>query len=229
MASQEEEECFIPLVGQRVFGAGIKRKRIAFVPATSTENLTAPTTPETASVADRYLEIVLKKGSKANDADSEPSRASNAPPAPSIHTVCAVCKQPISADTGEAVEAHESSIVHQLCLEHSHPPSHLDRQHVGLKYLTRYGWDPDSRLGLGARADGIRAPVKRRQKRDTVGIGFGEGGEDEMVKKSAVKKEEKGVRLNATQVRAMNDESRKGAENLRHAFYGQDLEKYGLD
>lgn len=42
-----------------------------------------------------------------------------------------------------------------------------------MRYLSSYGWDPDSRLGLGATGrEGIREPVRTRPKNDTVGLGM---------------------------------------------------------
>ncbi len=213
-----DEDYFLPLQDQRVFGAGIKRKRIAFVPASSNE--TSVSTPKSTSVGSRYLSIVLPTAS-ATEVDSQ--RISRPP----IKT-CAVCKQPISsADSTSTVTSHESSIAHQVCLEHSHPPSHLDREHVGLKYLSTYGWDPDSRRGLGARSEGIRIPIKPKEKRDTAGLREREE-DGQTVRKKTIKtkKEEKVVRLNAKEVRLKEQEAKHRAEQLRRSLYGPDLEKY---
>ena len=66
---------------------------------------------------------------------------------------------------------HEASIAHQVCIPHSHPPSHIDRIRPGLKYLSFYGWNADSRLGLGVNGDGIRIPIKTKLKNDNRGLG----------------------------------------------------------
>ena len=87
---------------------------------------------------------------------------------------CEICNFPINpqaATASTAIANHESTIAHMVCLAHSHPPSHLDRTRQGFKYLSAYGWDPDSRQGLGVTGEGIRAPVKAKMKNDTVGLG----------------------------------------------------------
>ncbi|EHY52811.1 hypothetical protein HRR83_007638 [Exophiala dermatitidis] len=247
----DDEDYFLPVEDQRVFGAGIRRKRIAFVPATSSESALPTTTARTsnsASAESRYLSIVLPKSNseKSNQKQNE----NNHTAAPVIardeqthldpatvgggneDVICPVCKQPIvSTDGKPAMEAHEASIAHQVCLEHSHPPSHLDREHVGLRYLETYGWNPDSRKGLGARQEGIRIPIKPKEKKDTAGLRETLEDEDHDIKtiqrKARAKKEDKVVRLNAKQVRIKDMEAKKKAEKLRRVFYGgQDLEQY---
>jgi len=223
----EDEDYFIPLQDQRVFGAGIKRKRIAFVPAaTSTEpSFVVQKDTKPTNAGDRYLSIVLNKQKAPADTGE---RAVSAPPVLDREELCAVCKQPLPADARRSVgEAHESSIAHQVCLQHVHPPSHLDRQHVGVKYLAEYGWDPDSRKGLGARQEGIVVPIKAKAKKDTVGLGHGVQ-EEESLKKRRVAPKREGpiVKLNAKEVRKREDEARKRADRLRHSLYGPDLEKY---
>ena len=70
----DEEDYFIPLQDQRVFGAGIKRKRVQFVPSTD-PNLTTTTsksqkTASSSSIGDTYLSIVLPRST------SEPAQQS---------------------------------------------------------------------------------------------------------------------------------------------------------
>jgi hypothetical protein len=125
------------------------------------------------------------------------------------------------------VGVHESSIAHQVCLEHSHPPSHLDKDHVGLRYLKGYGWDPDNRKGLGARQEGIRIPVKAKEKNDTVGLREQNDEEDEKApRRRAAKKEDPMIRLDAGKVRKQELQAKKRAEKLRATFYGPDLKQY---
>ena len=112
------------------------------------------------------------------------------PPKESAQTYCDVCNLPISdpqsqsqqEPTSTSTRPHEASLAHQVCLKHSHPPSHLDRTRAGMRYLSTYGWNPDSRLGLGAPGrEGIREPLKGRIKHDTAGLGSGldkDGGPD---------------------------------------------------
>ncbi|KAI1624585.1 hypothetical protein EDD37DRAFT_417918 [Exophiala viscosa] len=225
--ADEDEDYFLPVQDQRVFGAGIKRKRIAFVPASSSESSIPSTTKpqESTNIASRYLSIVLPKESRKVEEPDEKELEQVAT------EICPVCKQPLSSsdDTVTTIDthAHESSIAHQVCLQHIHPPSHLDREHVGVKYLEAYGWDPDSRAGLGARQEGIRIPIKPKEKHDTAGLreiveDDGRGTKTRI----KVKKEDRVIRLDAKKVRVMEMEAKKRAEKFRKSFYGPDLEKY---
>jgi G-patch domain len=228
--AEEDDECFIPLEDQRVFGAGIKRKRIAFVPSSTLESVTSTPT-ETASTRshDRYLSIIQKRRDvpPENIECQSPIITTYAKP---TRPLCSICHLPLSAsdaatdtenDSNTAKASHESSIAHQVCLTHSHPPSHLDREHVGLKYLSTYGWDPDSRQGLGAKGEGIRVPIKGKIKNDTSGLGVDTGGGGK-----AQKQKPPLVRLNAKQVRQQEAEGKKRAARLRDTFYCKDLEQY---
>jgi hypothetical protein len=228
--AEEDDEYFLPLEDQRVFGAGIKRKRIAFVPSSTLESVASTPTKASATTSyDRYLSIIEKK--RDEDAQSTEAQSPTATPiSEAPQNLCPICHLPLSAsDTGIdtatgptlSKSSHESSIAHQVCLSHSHPPSHLDREHVGLKYLSSYGWDPDSRQGLGIRGEGIRAPIKGKIKNDTTGLGVDA--------KSGVKTQKQPqpvVRLNAKQVRLQEAEGKKREAKLRDAFYGKDLEQY---
>ncbi|MCJ1328659.1 hypothetical protein MMC10_005336 [Thelotrema lepadinum] len=80
MASfSDDEEYTIPLQDKRVFGAGIKRKRVKFVPATRDEDagetslITAPGRDK--SAAERYLGIVLR-GEDGNERESDRKQGS---------------------------------------------------------------------------------------------------------------------------------------------------------
>ena len=230
MATEDDDEYIIPLKDQRVFGAGIKRKGIAFIPAAPLETTLPANGRSISSAADRYLSIVLPKNEAQQKIDESGEYAAeelvNVVP-----TTCAVCNQQIASGDKVATDAHESSIAHQVCLEHSHPPSHLDRGHVGLRYMTGYGWDPDSHRGLGAREDGIRMPIKAKEKNNTTGLREQEHEDDVKVnkkKKPKSKTEDKiTVRLNAKEVRKREGEAKKRAEKLRASFYGSsDVEKY---
>ena len=229
--SSDDDEYFLPLQDQRVFGAGIKRKRVQFVPSSSGATATADSTqPNEAkkNAGDHYLSIVLKRQpptkEKIADAASEPTTEIVQPAA----ILCEICNlalttPPPDATTSEAkitTAPHEASVAHQVCLAHSYPPSHLDRRRAGLKYLSSYGWDPDSRLGLGADGEGIRAPIKAKEKRDTAGLGV-------VVKKNAGMKERVVKRLGAKEVRKGVEDERKKGDRLREMFYrDENVEKY---
>ena len=227
-----EEEYFVPLEDQRVFGAGIKRKRVNFIAATETD--TAPRPPgasTTSGSADRYLSIVFNRLKSENlSASSGPVEATASlqteSPSASGPLLCDICKLPMkSADDSPADTSrpHEASIAHQVCLTHSHPPSNLDRNRPGVKYLSSYGWDPDSRLGLGATGGGIRMPIKGTPKNDTVGLGVDIKGE---AKKTGLvaKKIEK---LDAGRVRKEEERGRRVGARLNEMFYRNDeVERY---
>lgn len=234
---EEEDEYFVPLTDQSVFGAGIKRKRVHFVSSTSLSATTSAAPPPSKSdknndVADTYLSIVLKHHndhlpSSSEDAHPQSKISTTTPQGRAGDEICSICQLPLSSsgdntNTARAeIKPHESSLAHQVCLKHSHPPSHLDRERPGLKYLSSYGWDPDARVGLGAEGrEGIRAPIKGVMKKDTVGLGV-------INKKKAIVENKEVKKLDAKQIRTKELEARKKGERLRQMFYGkEDVEKY---
>lgn len=236
----EDGDYFVPLVDQRVFGAGIKRKRIDFIPASDSSTSLPSTTPSPrpTDLGAKYLSIVLggeqrERDNVSKDLGNDDNTTKATAQSQQQERICTVCKQPVSKmeEGGEANAAaapHESSIAHQVCLEHSYQPSHLDRGRVGVKYLTAYGWDVDSRRGLGARQEGIRIPIKVNEKRDTAGLRETVDVEDQVREKTktTVKKEDKVIRLDAKAVRKMDVEAKKRAERMRQSFYGPDLDQY---
>ncbi|KAJ5424310.1 hypothetical protein N7491_009526 [Penicillium cf. griseofulvum] len=219
MAS-EDEDYFLPPEAVRPFSSGVRRKRVQFVRSSDLDTTTAPTPSSSSgtSIADKYLSIVM----------SQQSNTIPPPPtvAPAASEFCDVCNLPLPqqapADaTGKKTLPHEASLAHQICLAHSHPPSHLDRTRSGLRYLSTYGWDPDSRLGLGASGrEGIREPIKPRVKHGTAGLGTGidQDGDPLPPRPPPVKVQ----KLNSKQVRKKAAEDKKRAERVRKAFYQND-------
>ena len=228
---EEEEEDLIPLQDQTVFGTGIKRKRVRFVPAQSDPPFSA--NPITSKTGDRYLSIVLRDlglstaGKSLGDGPEEVSEATFQSPLTtsdnSAERLCEICQLPIASIERNPISSakpHEASLAHQVCLSHSHPPSHIDRRRLGLKCLSSYGWDPDSRLGLGAIGDGIRVPIKVKVKNNTLGLGIKENG-------AIQKRPEKTEKLDARQVRHKEQELRRKQQKLQELFYrNDDVEKY---
>lgn len=217
---------------QIIFGAGIKRRRIDFVPApiAPTQAIeSAPRTTLSISPGDRYLNIVLKNSASRevhNCTSNEvphPERIATQRRVDVKGALCGICDLPIDLPgdaTSTASTNHESTIAHMVCLTRSHPPSHLDRSRQGLKYLSSFGWDPDSRQGLGATGKGIRAPIKAKVKNDTVGLGA-------KTKGAAKPLDAKVKRLDAKQVRKKDMEDRRKQERLQEMFYrNDDVEKY---
>ena len=265
---EDEDEYFLPLQDQRVFGAGIRRKRVPFVRSseqhqqhlsTTRVSSSEPATPSTStgqSIANKYLSIVLSSKSKSNPAtpSTQSQTRPESEPGSSLRPhseqkeeveedveICPVCNLPYTTPTHGASEGgidggiggsrhiHEATLPHQLSLPHSHPPSHLDRTRPGLRYLAAYGWDPDSRVGLGPQGrEGIREPVKGKVMEDTVGLGAvvpevkdksGDKGGRGRVQKKKV--------LNAKEARKGQLEERKKGERLRELFFqDEDVLRY---
>lgn len=230
MTADENDDGFddiddIPLQHKKPFGSGLRRNEIKFVPASSEDAEAANQQRDKTkgqSISDFYLSMVLKK--------PEPAATQKEPAKP---PVCDICSMPLTT-TGESASSstnnnrktgghHEASIAHQVCLAHSHPPSALDRSRMGMTVLAAQGWDPDSRVGLGAAGQGTQYPVKAKPKEDRLGVGV------VVPKDGAAKKKEKEKPklLDAKKVRKMAAEDRKRADRLQRELFGRvDLEKY---
>jgi hypothetical protein len=230
----DEETHEVPLQHQRAFGSGIRRNTVKFVPSTDPGSSIPISNPSRKSVSDIYLSLVLPAESNDNTRTPPPNLAIPSPSegASSEQHVCGVCNLPLSASAGlsdpleitapqTSLRPHEASLVHQICLTHSHPPSHLDRNRKGLTYLSSYGWDPDARLGLGVSGQGIQFPIKTKPKDDKMGIGA------VLPKEADRRKKEKKEKLDAGKVRKLHEKDKKKAEKLRDLFYrNDDVERY---
>lgn len=259
----DDEDYYLPLEDQRVFGAGIRRKRVPFV-RSGELNTTAGSSSTGTNIADTYLSIVLKQQNTSKTSPSTPTNThtyTNAPediippprtthsapptadtiaPAPpvptdnverpkgSARTYCDVCNLPLSDPQSQSQSQettsrpHEASLAHQVCLKHSHPPSHLDRTRAGMRYLSTYGWDPDSRLGLGAAGrEGIREPLKGRIKHDTAGLGSGLDKDGDPIK-APLPVKNKVVKLNPKEMRRKEAEAKRRGEKMRNLFFQND-------
>ncbi|KAL9125974.1 MAG: hypothetical protein Q9217_004889 [Psora testacea] len=219
----------LAITEQKLFGAGLKRKHIDFVHA-ATDQAQVEVPRPYKSVRDSYLSIVLKEGASPKKNDTSGLEVSNDGPSPTSdlaalnkQAVCGICNIPVQTNQATAIATasrpHDLSLAHQVCLRHSYPASHLDRNRQGIKYLTSYGWDPDSRLGLGASGEGVRAPIKAKLKNDTLGLGviIPEG-------KRRLKRVEL---LDAGKVRKKDRQERKKWEKLQEKFYqSEDVERY---
>lgn len=212
-----DDEYEIPLQNQRVFGAGIKRKRVQFVPAKQDLSSSAKQEKSSVSVSDAYLSLVLPRSHPSSNRTSQDS--------PLDERACEVCHLPIRSEAGDGVpdssaRSHDTSIAHQVCLEHSHPPSHIDRKRKGLLYMQNHGFDVDARKGLGVQAQGIKHPIKIARKEDTLGIGA-KLPQGKLPKKKEIKT------LDAKKVRKKHEEDGQSLARLRDAFYqSEDVERY---
>lgn len=217
----------IPLHHKKPFGSGLRRNEIKFVPA-STEDSEVTKQPGTdekgKSISDFYLSMVLKKA----DSSMQDQAAAEAT---TTEETCEICSLPLTSDPTSASTSpdssrpagrHEASIAHQVCLAHSHPPSAVDRNRMGLAVLESQGWDPDARTGLGASGQGVHHPVKARPKDDHLGIGV------VVPKDFRVKREkEKPKLLDAKKVRKMASDDRRRMDRLQQQIFGKvDLERY---
>lgn len=230
----EEAEPLVPLQDQRVFGAGVKRKRVTFVPAEaiSTQNATKSTNHSASAVGDRYLSLVLEDRRTTTESrvdknvDPKSTASTIIEKSNAENVLCEICDLPIESGSDGSfvgVKPHESSLVHQLCLPHSRPPSHLDRNRHGLKYLSSYGWDPDSGLGLGATGAGIRVPIKGKLKNDTIGLGMeleGKKGTKVSQEKQVKKQDAKSVR------KRVHDDTIRRKRLQEMFYYNEDVERY---
>lgn len=229
----DDEEYEIPLRDQRMFGSGLKRKRVQFVQSSHSDAQNTPTrSKQEVTAAEKYLAIVLGKRvtnksfheqvGEAAQPDASPVAQEQEEHTQALSTglvqapLCEICSRPLPRD--ETTSAHESSLVHQVCIQHSHPPSHIDRERRGLAVLQSYGWDPDRRQGLGAAGGGILYPVKARENAARAGLG---------AEASKVIEAPRSVKLDAGKARQAEKDSQKHKDMLRRAFYrDEDVERY---
>ena len=225
-AEEDHQEDYdnVPLHRKQPFGAGLKRKKVEFVRAQEsdvTATIAAEQKASGAAVGDFYASIVLgakkKKDGPAKE-DREEEKKKTEP-----EKICDVCALPIVSSVAE----HNASLAHQVSIQHSHPPSHLDRSRMGLRTLNSQGWDPDARVGLGREGEGLRFPIKVVAKDDTLGIGAVVPEESKAAadKKEEEKREKKS--LSAREMKAVRLREKEKAERLQQEIYGRvDVERY---
>ncbi|KAK4574479.1 hypothetical protein LTR86_001320 [Recurvomyces mirabilis] len=200
MTTTSDDEYEIPLRDQRYFGAGIKRKRIHFVASTSNKANVTPARPPTTTAADRYLAIVLKKPKvEALTADHAVEGGVPSQAVAGDGPTCNICHSPMTAE--DTTQSHSTN-----------------RTRKGLAVLETQGWDPDSRLGLGASGEGRLYPVRATENPNKAGLGA------RFDKPKPIKKP---IKLDAGKTRLMEQEGKKKAERLRNAFQrSEEVEKY---
>lgn len=229
-----------PLHQYRAFGAGIKRKRIDFVPQSESSGVNSITsnTPKQGA-GDLYLSIVLGKKQRGSKKGSSPHTDVNAcsitdgqvaamgVPAPAIEPhqeffvdgvaskpspkICPICTGVIAI----SLSHHEATLHHQLSLPHSHPPSSIDRTSLGLSYLSAYGWDPDARLGLGASNSGRLHPIRATNRADKDKLGVGATQETKL---KAVKEK----KLDAGEAKKKEEAVKAKAARMRQLVFNSD-------
>ena len=227
---------------------GSKRKRIQFVPeSTYFETPVAATPAPSTRTRDLYLSVVFPsiRGSQGQESEAvvsvaeaarkttPPQAASGSletPPADSHFESseaagyrCSICGLTLSSEAGEN-PAHEASLAHQLALEHSHPPSALNRRRKGFQYLSSYGWDPDIKQGLGAHGEGLSNPIKAHLKEGRSGIGV-----DEEVLKIERRAREEKKKMREAEKRQVKRQKKRA--ELEHLSSGEKMQQlvFGRD
>jgi len=196
---------------------------LSFVAARSPDSFSTPSasTPK-AALGDNYLSLVLAAPSHAHAHATAPALAEKSVEKQAntavVATVqCEICHLPLSSASD--AKSHATSTAHQVCLQHTHVPSSLDRSRKGLQYLQSYGWDPDSRTGLGASRSGILAPIKPKEKTGKEGIGA--------VLLTKRQQREKVKKMGPKEIKKVEGQQRKRNDRLQSMFYTNgELEKY---
>ncbi|OBT61661.1 hypothetical protein VE03_08397 [Pseudogymnoascus sp. 23342-1-I1] len=165
--SNSDDEYTIPLQDQRAFGAGLKRKRVQFVRSSeTTTDISSSATSYGHKVSKTYLGLVLPQSPDGVEEQNSKTDANLTETKPQICETCSLPIPPLPSST-----PHAALLAHQLSLPHSHPPSSLPPNRTGVRMLREQGWDPDARTGLGVHGEGIRYPIKAKEKNDKLGIG----------------------------------------------------------
>jgi len=210
-----------PLHHHRAFGAGIKRKRIDFVPQSASTAVVTTSTTSKQGAGDLYLSIVLSKKARGDEivevAQPTAHKIEEEVPKSEVlsdekpATICSICTRPITT----SISQHEATIHHQLALPHSHPPSSIDRTSRGLNYLSSYGWDPDARLGLGASNSGRLHPVRATDRLDKDKLGVG-------ATQATIRKAIKEKKLDAGETKKKEEEIKARAARMRQLVFNSD-------
>ncbi|CAK7263086.1 hypothetical protein SEPCBS57363_000389 [Sporothrix epigloea] len=214
------------------FGTGLHRKRVAFVKAGE-----APATKRTpadslsgGAVSNLYLSIVMGQAKELKELKKtvtpNPTVDESADEPADETADCQVCRLPLTTTASAAAHRHETCLVHQVSLDHSKPPSALDRNRFGLAIMSAHGWDPDSGRGLGVNQQGMPYPVEARLRPERQALG-------DTTSVNGIKGHSSPRRpahkRNHTrkQLRAMEEDRRRRHDRLREQIMGsRDLDKY---
>ncbi|KAF2833254.1 hypothetical protein CC86DRAFT_7342 [Ophiobolus disseminans] len=201
----------LPFVQQPAFGRGLWKNPVQFVSAATDAPVAAIAPTIGRTMAEKYLAIIFPNG--------QPQPKTEAYPA------CGICGEPVK-ETDQRM--HYLSPAHQAVLPRAHVPSAIDRTRMGLKYMSKHGYDVDARVGLGASGQGMLFPLVPKEKRDNLGLGIDK--KEHEKKRSlggASKADVKEGRLDAGQVRKLAQVQKKKHDRLQRMFYGNDeVEKY---
>jgi hypothetical protein len=201
----------VPFVQHPAYGCGRWKNPIQFVSAASDTPKPAPIPINGRTMAEQYLAIMFPNG--------QPQ------PKPEAYPACGICGEPVK-ETDQ--RTHYLSPAHQAALPRAHVPSSIDRTRMGLKYMSKHGYDVDARVGLGASGQGMLFPLVPKEKRDKLGLGIDK--KEHEKKRSlggASRVDVKDGRLNAGQIQKLAKVERRRHDRLQRMFYGNDeVEKY---
>ncbi|KAL5114657.1 hypothetical protein ACEQ8H_007450 [Pleosporales sp. CAS-2024a] len=201
----------IPFTQQPAYGRGLWKNPIQFVSATpDTQQNTTPQAKEN-TLAEKYLAIMFPDGQPQPKAEAYPA--------------CGICGEPVKE---RDPRMHYLSPAHQATLPRAPIPSAMDRTRMGLKYMSKHGYDVDARVGLGANGQGILFPLVPKEKRDKLGLGIDKKEhEKKRVLGGASIADVKQGRLDAGKVRKLAKIEKRKHDKLHRIFYGDDeVEKY---
>jgi hypothetical protein len=200
----------IPFAQQPAYGRGLWKNPIQFVSAAPETSITqAPGNGNT--LAEKYLAIMFPNGQPQPRAEAYPA--------------CGICGEPVKE---QDQRMHFLSPAHQAALPRAPIPSAIDRKRMGLKYMSKHGYDVDARVGLGASGQGMLFPLVPKEKRDKFGLGIDK---KEYEKKKALggasAADVREGRLDAGKVRKLANVEKRKHDKLQRMFYGNDeVEKY---
>lgn len=222
------------------FGTGLHRQRVAFVRAGEAPpakgSAPAGSLPGGA-VSDLYLSIVMGQ-TVEKTAEGTVEKTVETVTAATTTTdastpACDICSLPLTTPASAAAHHHETCLVHQVALDHSKPPSALNRGRFGLAIMSAQGWDPDSGRGLGADQQGMPYPIEARLRPERQALGSQPtpspstarpSGSAVAAPTSALTRNRKYTRK---QLRAMEEDRRRRHDRLREQIMGnRDLDKY---
>lgn len=200
----------IPFAQQPAYGRGLWKNPIQFVSA-ALDNpiIAAPSKGNT--LAEKYMAIMFPNGQPQPKADAYP--------------VCGICGEPVKE---QDQRIHFLSPAHQAALPRAPIPSAIDRTRMGLKYMSKHGYDVDARIGLGASGQGMLFPLVPKEKRDKFGLGIDKKQhEKKRALGGASAADVKEGRLDAGKVRKLAKVEKRKHDKLQRMFYGNDeVEKY---
>ncbi|KAI6778476.1 uncharacterized protein J7T54_000371 [Emericellopsis cladophorae] len=198
----------LPLHRKRAFGSGLKRQKVEFVRATEDDDTSASsqmTRERGTAISDLYASVVMTSSSGGETAGKG---LAGHKLEQGTMSICETCGLEIKGDP----KSHEQTLAHQVSLQHSHPPSHLDRSRMGLQTLRSQGWDPDARVGLGSQGEGRRFPIKVALKEDTLGVG---------AVVPAVEKKEKEVKLTNKELKREVKREKERTKRMEREMFGR--------